>query len=1206
MTPGDESLCPNNASQCHTLGWYVRNTNGSFIVNNTEVRFLEGMHTLNTSIRIENYHNVTIVGVGSMTQTRDIKGVPQPSSWIHCNSENSGFVFLKSNEINITNFGFHYCGTLAKLCSKIVSAALFFHQGNNILLRQVLLNESRGVGLHLNNIYGSVTIHDSAFMRTSPAAAAPRGLYSLPGNVRIWFGKSKCLECSGPANMTISSSSFTDGQKNANGLEIIVHCPHVHVVIDSVTIRNNSGKKGGNLALSVTDFSGLANTNIIKITNSLISGGRAFKGGGMRFWTRTFHLTNITSCVRNNIHNILEVHNTNFSLNHAHSTGSAIVMSHYQGAGYGCTVKKVVFRRCFFVENVGNGSTIDIKKHMILAEHASPALNVSFEHCRFLNNSITHANGAIMNIIMTHVVILNCSFTQNKGTALSLQSSKLNVYDCTRFENNNATYGAAMKVCDGSLIFLNADSHMYFFNNTAELGGAVFVHQSCLLTTPPCVFQPAHDNAKNHSYPKLEFVNNSAMTAGDALYGGSVDNCYTILHQKKSKVNSSDTFKKIFKMDGQTGPSWVSSDPQGVCFCLVNGTFNPHESCLTNHSVINVYPGEKFSVSAITVGQLKGSTSGHILSSLAGENDFEFHKLVRHHDDGKVSNKCVNLTFTLMTNRSSATVILQPSVNKYRKSFYASFKVKLLPCPFGFQLLEVNGHYKCHCAKLFHDVLGHDADYISCDINTKTILLVNQWIGCYKPKNQSKCKPNSLVVSEHCGEYLIRGNRSVSVDHLSRDQCIKGRTGFLCGTCKPGYSHLLGPSPECKQCSNTKIKTIVYIFAMLLTGIAIVVFLTVLNITVTEGTLNGLIFYATVMYGNKNFFPNNTTFGRSLSTFVLALNLDPGRAGCVHNDMTGYEYVWWKFGLVFYLLLIQAIVIYLTRKFSFVTRLLGENVLKVLATLLFLSHSQLLFACFTTLWFAKAYGSTPNETTILAWHFDGTVPYLGFKHAILFVITLICSLIALLFMLSLFFNQCLQRWSHYWFLRWVNKLRPFFEVYTGPCNDNYRFWPGMIYLLRTGIFALDLYYSNYKPHLRTIKMILTSVICVLAMSLACIFPHSVYKKWYLNVLEFFFLLNVCITSICLAFMRSPSHVMYPSITLVAIVFFGIVVYHAFKTFKGTRLWRAVFRYYTMFKDKCRKRWYPSSSEDNEDELLLPHSFAEDSEEDECREPLLED
>ena len=175
VTPGDESLCPNNASQCHTLGWYVRNTNGSFIVNNTEVRFLEGMHTLNTSIRIENYHNITIVGVGSTTQTRDIKGVPKPSSWIHCNSENSGFVFLKSNEINITNLGFHFCGTLAKLCSKTVSAALFFHQGNNILLYQVLLNESRGVGLHLNNIYGSVTIHDSAFMMTSPAAAAPRG-----------------------------------------------------------------------------------------------------------------------------------------------------------------------------------------------------------------------------------------------------------------------------------------------------------------------------------------------------------------------------------------------------------------------------------------------------------------------------------------------------------------------------------------------------------------------------------------------------------------------------------------------------------------------------------------------------------------------------------------------------------------------------------------------------------------------------------------------------------------------------------------------------------------------------------------------------------------------------------------------------------------------------------------------------------------------
>ena len=1210
VTPGDDdSLCPKNSSPCHTLDWYSKTeSNGSFIMDNTEVRFLEGVHLLKSWIQIENHSNISLIGLES-SLPNDSNGMPQPISWIKCDTgtlNDNGFRFLNTSYVQVKNLGFHSCGTIVMFCKSKVSAALVFHQGINVLLSQVIINESRGIGLHLSNVFGSISIDGSVLTRTSSAKLSKW----LPRNARIWFGRTRCFtseDCSEQANVTISSSWFTDGQNDANGLEIIVYCPNVHVLITDVTIRNNRGRKGGNLALSVTDFSRVTKTsNIIKIKNSQISEGKAHKGGGMRFWTRTnYSNIRLYDCSFNNTHTILDVYNTNFSSNQAILTGGAIIMSHYQRGGYSCAVKNVAFRDCFFLDNFGNKSVVEISKHLILTEHASPPLHVRFEHCDFHNNSASNTKGRIMNIFMTHVVMLECFFHGNIGTAISMQASKLNVYNGIYFENNIAEYGAAMKVCDGSLIFLNVNSHVHFINNRAKMGGAVFVQQACIDTPPACFFQPAvYSKNISEYYLELEFINNSAEIAGDAIYGGSIDNCYTI---KKYSYPSGRSmkflhiFKEIFDMEKQTGPSWVTSDPRGVCFCSKNGTSPSHYFCPTTHSVIDVYPGESFSVTAVIVGQLNGTSSGMILAELVGHNNS--HKLISH-NDRNASNECVDMTYTLLSNQSRATVVLQPSIKMYSESFNASFTVKFLPCPMGFQLLQEDGEYKCRCSTLFHKFLGHSAQSIECDINTKTISLKDHWIGCQVLKNQSACSQDSLIVSDYCGDYCIDNGRNVSIldGQIDSDQCIPGRTGILCGACKRGFSYSFNALSKCKKCSDNKL--LVYVILFLLSGILLIAALTVLNITVTEGTTNGLIFYATVMYGNQNLFPDDSTFGRSLRTFIQGLNLEPGHIGCLYHGMTAYQYIWLKFVAIFYLLLLQFIIIYLSHRFTFFTRLLGKNVLKVLATLLFLGHSQLLFACYQTFWFDKIYRSSTGKVA-LVWHLDGTVPYLGPKHAPLFVVALFCFLVAAFFIFSLLCIQCLQRWSSYCCLCWVERFRPFFEVYTGPCNDSYRFWPGLLFVLRSGIYAINTYFSRYKKHLRDIKMTSTSSICILVMSLACIFPHSIYKKWCLNVLEFFFLLNICLTSLLLGFLPNPARAIYYSVTPVIVVFSGILLYHIQQQIKGTCLWKVIFKWVTACKKKFYKRKYSSPSREDE-ELLLPQPFPKVVKVNECREPLLED
>ena len=73
------------------------------------------------------------------------------------------------------------------------------------------------------------------------------------------------------------------------------------------------------------------------------------------------------------------------------------------------------------------------------------------------------------------------------------------------------------------------------------------------------------------------------------------------------------------------------------------------------------------------------------------------------------------------------------------------------------------------------------------------------------------------------------------------EQCIRGQRGVLCGACKPGLSHILGLSHECRKCSNKKLY--LYIIPSRLISCLFILFtLTVLNVTVTEGTINGLNF----------------------------------------------------------------------------------------------------------------------------------------------------------------------------------------------------------------------------------------------------------------------------------------------------------------------------------------------------------------------------
>jgi len=214
--------------------------------------------------------------------------------------------------------------------------------------------------------------------------------------------------------------------------------------------------------------------------------------------------------------------------------------------------------------------------------HVSPQFETIFQNCSFTNNSLLPDTkgtfvGATFDIFsMERVTFNHCSFTRNNNTALSLVDSNLVLEGDILFDDNHAINGGALRFCDTSVLYIENNTRIKFYNNHAKnAGGAIYAQQQCLDIAPPCFFQPVvHDFTNVADLKKwisLTFVNNTAQYAGSALYGGTVDYCHTYLHFRynghSSYFHSSRIFNATFDVTQQHGDSPISSDPYGVCLC---------------------------------------------------------------------------------------------------------------------------------------------------------------------------------------------------------------------------------------------------------------------------------------------------------------------------------------------------------------------------------------------------------------------------------------------------------------------------------------------------------------------------------------------------------------------------------------------------------------------------------------------------------------
>ena len=772
-----------------------------------------------------------------------------------------------------------------------------------------------------------------------------------------------------------------------------------------------------------------------------------------------------------------------------------------------------------------NGGVIHMDAgHLIIHEMS----NVTFAN----NHALSDSGGAIYMMEASRLKVLsgsNLTFVSNKAvlnggaiymhfhSSLTLMTDSL-VY----FTGNNAYLNGGAIFMDNSSVNISPQSGLVFADNVAYLnGGAIYVQDP-----PPSkitydllnCFLQGYDRARR--FPALYFTRNYAGEAGSVIYGGNIEKECRYSTDRSDSNGFDDNARIGFH---NTNTSLISSDPLYICPCGGDtSTIVNTDLCSTTYVTKAVYPGQTVTTRFVTVGQRNGTAPAIVLSYKPGDG-MSFLSAFRS------SKQCEQYQITYELVNSTQYLITQAlfTAGGVHGSFF-NVSIHVLPCPSGFVLHKASQSCVCDPLLQRHGLMCNISDLIIRGTQ-------NKWIGYTSQHVLGFC---TVCPYDYCTE-------AAEVNVLDLDsQCGYGRHRVLCGQCKDGQSMSFGTS-QCKVCTNYYLFMIVP-FAIM--GITLVLVLFLLNLTVTSGTLNGLLFYANIVRINDStFFPKTDRHfaAQFLATFVAWLNLDFGIETCFYDGMDSYAKTWLEFAFPTYIFALLGAIIIAGRCSSKISRLCRQHVIPVLSTLILLSYSKILKTIITILSFAIIDIEVSNNTNAPVWLYDGNVEFLGPKHIALFAFGLLILLAFIIpYTTMLLFLPCLQSKSYLKALVWVNKLKPFLDSYAAPYKDRYRFWGGVLLLVRLPLYLLFSLTNNVSIHLLGI-LIFVNAYCMILIGL------SLYKKWSSLSIDVFFQLNLIVLSIARLFdpigsIREPiASLVLMGVASVFVCFILIVAFHIY-------------------------------------------------------------
>ena len=743
--------------------------------------------------------------------------------------------------------------------------------------------------------------------------------------------------------------------------------------------------------------------------------------------------------------------------------------------------------------------------------------------------------------------------TGKKYAAMIVKSSNMFVSGSVQLVENTGFYGGALSLYSDSVLTILPGCTMTFIRNHAlKSGGAIFVNNEKYCGSPAdLIVQCFYRFRYVTSRQALFFCNNTSVQGGDSLFGGSIDDCVTnCITQETQHLDL-----EVCEEDKSTSP--ISSDPTRLCFC--NHT---NIACGQLYANFSIIPGQSIELSVVAVGQRYGTTIATARAKFIEESTAEvyiehsqkrqlverFCSSVRYTVHSMVKKHTLYLSIAdlanedIQSNLKLASDTIKKPIGKFTAEIPLSVNLEINECPIGYVFQQET--LSCICLQPLVEA------GIQCNIDNTTVKKSgNQWINATK---------STLITHKHCPYTYCKKER---IEFFLRDpnvQCAFNRAKTLCGQCAENLSHVLGTF-NCQKCSNIWLLLIIPL--TLVSGVILVTFTKSLNLTVALGTINGLILYANIVRANDAIFFSSQAYTITYlcSLFIAWVNLDLGVETCFYNGLDAYAKTIFQLAFPFYIFTLVGIIIVSSHYSTRAAKLSGNNSVQVLATLFLLSYSKLVRLVITVLSpISLTVQNFRNHTTAtkLVWFYDGNLDYLQGRHIVLFLIGIVILLVlSLPYTVVLLFIQCLQKKSHHKCLSWVWKMKPLFDAYTGPYKSKYRYWTGLLLLLRVVLFTV---YSLNTAGDPAINLLATAVVMLFILG-HLVYVGIPYKSKVLGGLEFSFsfnLITLSITSLFAVYLdRGQEIVTNVSVLLSFFTFCGIVIVHLYKSIISLKLMR---------------------------------------------------
>ena len=702
----------------------------------------------------------------------------------------------------------------------------------------------------------------------------------------------------------------------------------------------------------------------------------------------------------------------------------------------------------------------------------------------YLSNVNVTINGSMTNL---------GNFSYNYGSVFVITHSNAYLEGSLYFDSNIGHNGAALLLKGNSYLHLKKGLNANFFNNVVQsLGGAI-----CAIGASSfrCTFQLQSMNTTGIS---LNFINNTAALAGNAIYSTKLYKCSII--KGKYVRNLTHYYSTIIKNASSLD---ISSVAEKISFCNSEDTYE-------------VYPGGTIQI-PISVYDYSNTSTFEIVTVIIVEESNVLKKanwwlsdnqntfVVKGKENCTVASLTVHTSDTSTLNKSSLFLF---TISE--KSKVIAAKVSLKKCPLGYQLDSRTG--ACLCSNIFIYFKTSEKQRISCNVSSNTFIKpnsLNLWLGTDKTGTQffvGFCNPSYCNIGSQfdvlhlntTGSYLSSSETSKTIP-----LCFGSRKGILCGECITNYSVVFGSS-ECKMCSNKwwPLTSIIYILG----GPLLVLLLYTFKLTLTTGTLNGIILYAQVAnLGRMKYLnipcsdeecANEYFFVKFASAMLSLLNLNIGFPICLYDGMTEL----WKAGLSLffpvYLILIIGLLIILSRFSSKISNKLANSSVQVLITVVHLSLTSLLQALIEV--FA---GSLYHEDGIKepkrVWYNSGAVDYSSMEHKCLMIVTSsIGGLILVPYLVVILFGKHIMKVD-----RCREYIRPLYEAIHAPYKINKWYW-----FQFQQIMLLFIYFVATVDGSHSCSTLVLVIVIILFLYLQmCSMP---FKSRILNLLNSYFIINL--------------------------------------------------------------------------------------------------